>query len=85
MIHLLLAMALAAPTLNTGSIGENRMTLRDPQQGPMAVSGEFLIPGRVPECANAEEVQRAQEERIKGWEPECMLPRVDRRKLALPH
>jgi hypothetical protein len=29
----------------------------------------------VPDCANAEQLQRAEEERIKGWDPECMIPR----------
>ena len=72
MAHLLLALMLAAPGT---SIGENRMILRDPQQGPMPVSDKFMIPARVPDCANPEQLQRAEEERIKGWEPECMLPR----------
>ena len=72
MVHLLIAMLLAGP--GTGSIGENKMMFRDPQQGPMAVSDKYLIPARVPDCTTPEQVQRASEERIKGWDPECMLP-----------
>lgn len=72
MMVLLMAFLLAPP--NTGSIGENRMLLRDQRQGPMPVSDKFLIPSRTPDCATPEEAQRAAEERIKGFEPECMLP-----------
>lgn len=73
MVPLLLALVLAPPA-SGGSIGENRMILRDPQQGPMPVTGMFMIPARVPDCADRFQAQRAAEERIKGFEPECMLP-----------
>lgn len=73
MVPLLFALLMAAPP-SGGSIGENRMILRDPQQGAMPVSDKFLIPARVPDCADASQAQRAAEERIKGFEPECMLP-----------
>ena len=73
MVPLLLALVLG-PAVSGGSIGENRMTLRDPQQGPTAVTGMFLIPARVPDCADRYQAQRAAEERIRGFEPECMLP-----------
>lgn len=72
MVHLLLALVLAGP--GSGSIGESRMILRDPQQGPTAVTDLYLIPERVPDCTTPQQVQRANEERIKGWDPECMLP-----------
>lgn len=75
MVHLLLALLLAAPG-GTGSIGENRMILRDPIQGPMPVNDKFLIPARLPDCATAEDLQRAREEQIRGWEPDCMLPKT---------
>ena len=74
MVVLLMAMLLAPPPPSGGSIGENRMILRDPQQGPMPVSDKFLIPSRIPDCADRYQAQRAAEERIKGYEPECMLP-----------
>lgn len=73
MLPILMAFLLAAP--GSTSIGENRMILRDPQQGPMPVTDKFLIPSRVPDCADWQQIQRAQEERIKGWEPECIIPR----------
>lgn len=72
MVHLLLAMLLAAP--GSGSVGTSRMMLRDPQQGPTPVTDKMLLPERVPDCTSPEQLQRANEERIKGWEPECMLP-----------
>jgi hypothetical protein len=73
MVPLLLALVLG-PAVNGGSIGENRMILRDPQQGPTPVTSMFLIPARVPDCADRYQAQRAAEERIRGFEPECMLP-----------
>ncbi|MGE5563283.1 MAG: hypothetical protein ACM3ZV_08220 [Bacillota bacterium] len=73
MVVLLMAMLLAGPG-NGQSIGENRMILRDPQQGPTPVIDKFLIPGRVPDCADRYQAQRAAEQRIRGFEPECMLP-----------
>lgn len=72
MVHLLIAMLLAGP--GSGSIGAGRMMLRDPQQGATPVTDKYLIPERVPDCTTPEQVQRANEERIKGWDPECMLP-----------
>ena len=72
MLHLLLAMMLAPPG---GSIGNVREILRDPIQGPTPVSDKYLIPERTADCATAEEIQRARAEIIKGYEPECMLPR----------
>jgi len=73
MVHLLMALLLAGP--GSGSIGESRMmNLRDPQQGPTAVTDKMLIPPRLPDCVTPEQIQRADEERIKGWEPDCMLP-----------
>lgn len=72
MVHLLLAMLLLAPG---GSIGTNRMILRDPQQGPTPVTDKYILPGRAPDCTTPEQIQRANQERIQGWEPECMLPR----------
>lgn len=79
MVPLLFALMMAAPPSNS-SIGENRVILRDPQQGAMPVSDKFLIPSRVPDCTDARQAQRAAEERIKGFEPECMLPLKTQRK-----
>ena len=72
MVLLLMAMMLGPPM--NGSIGENRMILRDPQAGPTPVIDKFLIPSRVPDCADRYQAQRAAEQRIRGFEPECMLP-----------
>ncbi|HEY8433841.1 MAG TPA: hypothetical protein VIK68_04430 [Sphingomicrobium sp.] len=84
MVPILMAMLLAAP--NPGSsLPERRMTLRDQLQGPMAVTDKMLIPSRVPDCVGDDQIRQAQIERIKGWEPECMLPRADHRKQDLPH
>lgn len=83
MLPIVMAMLLAAP--NSGSIGENRMTLRDPLQGPMAVTDKMLIPSRVPDCTTDDQIREAQIERIKGWQPECMIPRsaADKRKQSI--
>ena len=84
MIPILMAMLLAAP--NPGSsIPERRMTLRDQLQGPTPVTDKMLIPSRVPDCVGSDQIRQAEDEKIKGWEPECMLPRIDRSKQSLPH
>jgi hypothetical protein len=72
MLYLLVALMLAPGA----SIGENRILLRDPQQGPTPVTDKYLVANvQIRDCANPEEVQRAQEERIKGWDPECVIPK----------
>ena len=39
----------------------------------MPVTDKYLIPGRVPDCNDAEYQRYAAEQRIKGWPtPECM-------------
>ena len=73
MVPFLLALVLAPPTAG-GPISSNRMMFLDPRQGPMPVNSLFMIPARVPDCVDRYQAQRAAEERIKGFEPECMLP-----------
>lgn len=73
MLNLLLAMFLLVP--GGGSVGASRMVIRDPQGGPTPVTDKYLLPERVPDCTTPEQIQRANDERIKGWEPECILPR----------
>jgi hypothetical protein len=71
MIHLLMAMMIAAP--GSGSIGESRMILRDPQQGPTAVTDKDLRPGRLPYCRSDAEVQRAVEQVRNGETGDCFV------------
>ena len=75
MLHLL-ALALAATTQVAPGSGLPAGTIigMDPRQGPMAVTDKMLIPGRVPDCADAYQAQRAAEEEIKGYTPECLRP-----------
>lgn len=71
MLPILLAVALAAPG---SSIGTSRMILRDPQEGPTPVT-KFMIPSRIPDCTTTEQIQRAREEQMKGWDADCLIPR----------
>jgi len=74
MLHLF-ALLLAATALPTGAnLPPGTIIGPDPQQGPMPVTDKTLPPGRVPECADANQAQRAAEEQIKGYEPECLRP-----------
>lgn len=74
MVPFLVTLLMMAPV--GGSVGEARsFMLRDPQQGPTPVSDKYLIPERAPTCATPEQIQHARVEIIKGYEPECMIPR----------
>lgn len=73
MLHLIaLFLAAAAPT--GSALPPGTIIGMDPRPGPMPVSDKMLIPGKVPECADVYQAQRAAEERIKGYEPECISP-----------
>ena len=39
----------------------------------MPVSDKYLIPGKVPDCADRFAAQRAAEQRLKGYTPECII------------
>jgi len=74
MLHLF-ALLLAATAPPTGSsLPPGTIVGLDPRQGQMPVTDKTLIPGRVPECADADQAQRAAEEQIKGYDPECLRP-----------
>jgi hypothetical protein len=73
MLHLLtLFLAAAAPT--GSALPPGTIIGMDPRPGPMPVTDKMLIPGRVPECTDIYQAQRAEEEKIRGYEPECMRP-----------
>ena len=76
MVPLLLALVLVPP----GSMAESKMDSLDPPQGPTAVTGMIMIPPKVPECTDRYQAQRAAEEQIKGFDPECILPRKSKTK-----
>lgn len=74
MLHLL-ALFLAAAAPPAGSvIPPGTMIGPDPPPGPMPMENKMLLPGRLPECADAHQTQRAEEEQIKGYTPECLRP-----------
>lgn len=83
MIQLLLLMAAtttpAPPALPPGVI-----IGPDPPQGRMAATNTYLLPAKVPECQNTEQAQRAAEERIKGYQPECLRPIAKEQKPRRP-
>ena len=68
MQFLLLMLALGQPDVATRDFsGVDRV------QGPMAISDKDVLGMPAPQCANAREERRAQEQRIKGWTPECIV------------
>ena len=72
MLHLF-ALLLAAIAPSTGaSLPPGTIIGLDLRHGPMPVTDKTLIPGRMPECADAYQAQRAAEEQIKGYDPECL-------------
>lgn len=73
MLHLI-ALFLAASAPTTSALPPGTIIGLDPRQGPMPVTDKMLRPARIPECADAYQAQRAEEETIKGYEPECMRP-----------
>lgn len=75
MLHLLaLALAATAQAAPGSGLPPGTIIGMDPRQGPMAVTDKMLIPGRIPDCADAYQAQRAAEEQIKGYTPECLRP-----------
>lgn len=74
MVPLLVTMLMMAPT--GGSVGEVRsVMLRDPQQGPTPVTDKYIVSRGPAVCSTPEDLRRAREESIKGYEPECIVPR----------
>jgi hypothetical protein len=76
MVPLFMALLLAPP--GNGSIGENRIILRDPIQGAMPVTDKDLIPARLPDCQTQEQEQRVRLEQIRGESEECLIRRQHR-------
>jgi hypothetical protein len=75
MLHLLALLLAATAQVSPGSgLPAGTITGGDPRQGPMPVTDKMLLPGRVPDCADAYQAQRAEEEQIKGYTPECLRP-----------
>lgn len=70
MLYLLIALAFAP---GSGTIGDNRIILRDPQQGPTPITDKDLRPSRPPDCRSEAEVQRAVEQVRNGEAGECWV------------
>lgn len=71
----LLALMLAAPMQAAPSLPPGTIIGLDPRQGPMPVTDKYLLPAKVPDCADRYEAQRAAEQRIRGYTPECFITR----------
>jgi hypothetical protein len=76
MVLFLMALMLAPPA---GTIGENRLILRDPQQGPMPVTDKYIVYRGTPECTTPHQKQAAAVARIKGLTPDCTMPSNEER------
>jgi len=78
MLHMLALLLAAAAQASPGSgLPPGTIIGADPRQGPMPVTDKMLIPARIPDCADAYQAQRAEEEQIKGYTPECIRPLKD--------
>jgi len=81
MLHLLALLLVATAQQSPGSdLPRGAINGVDPPQGRTAVTGMILPPGHIPECADAYQAQRAEEEQIKGFTPECIRSPTPRRK-----
>jgi hypothetical protein len=69
-VHLLMALMLAP---GGGSIGDNRVILRDPLRGPTPVTDKDLRPSRAPYCRTEVDVQRAVEQVRNGEPGDCFV------------
>ena len=65
---LLLTLAFAQP-----DVASRDFSGLDPIQGPMPIADKDVLGMPAPMCATPREERRAQEQRIKGWTPECIV------------
>ena len=70
MLKLVMLMLLAQPI--TGGVPE-RLTLRDPSQGPTPVMDKYMIPGKPADCRNEAEVQRALAQLRESGTADCFI------------
>lgn len=70
MLQLLTLLIAATPI--AGGVPD-RIILRDPQQGPTAVSDKFMIPQKAPDCRTQVDVQRALEQLRQGDPGDCFI------------
>jgi hypothetical protein len=75
---LLLMLAFAQPATPSREISGP-----DPIQGPTPVTDKDVGGMAAPQCANRDQEQRAMEDRIKGWTPECIVKPRKRERAAL--
>lgn len=73
MIPLLMALMLAP---GSGSIGDTKFMLRDPQQGPTPVTDKLLRPSRPPDCKTDEETRHAVQQVRNGEIGDCFVKDV---------
>ena len=70
MMHLLVFLLLAP---GGGSIGDNRIDLRDRLQGPTPVTDKDLRPAKAPDCRDEAEVQRTLDQLSRGELGDCFI------------
>jgi hypothetical protein len=71
MVQLFVLLLLAAPGPGTG----NFMSIRERIQAPTPVSDKFLIPPKIPDCRNDQQIQQALAEKANGDPQSCDPPR----------
>ena len=72
MLQLVLSMLLAAPPMNGVP---DRVIFRDPQNGPTPVTDLWIIPPKVPECKNDQQIQQALDQKAHGELQSCDPPK----------
>jgi hypothetical protein len=72
MLQLIMAMLVAGPEM--GGVPD-RVILRDPQNGPTAVTDLWIIPPKVPDCKTDQQIRQALEEKARGDQQSCDPPK----------
>ena len=71
MLQLIIPLLLAAPTMSTVP---DRVLVRDPT-GPTPVTDLWIIPPKIPDCKNDQQIQRALAEKANGDPQSCDPPK----------
>jgi hypothetical protein len=62
----------AAPVMNGVP---DRVIFRDPQNGPTPVTDLWIVPPKIPDCRNDEQIQKALAEKANGDPQSCDPPK----------
>ena len=80
MLQLVIPLLLAAPVMNGIP---DRVIVRDPT-GPTPVTDLWIIPPKIPDCRNDQQIQQALAEKANGDPQSCDPPKLAVRQRSRP-